>query len=470
VLQESKWAKALLGLLLSAAVVAVVYTIVLSFTGHFTNVAKVTAQLPAGSNAVPVGAPVEYRNVTVGTVSSEGLAPNGGAAVQLKLYPAKMAAVPSGVRAQVAPLSIFGNQYVNLVPPPTIGAAHLEAGTFIAPYGGAPSTSLQGTVTQLYSLLHAVHPAELDTALSALASALNGEGTNLGHTLSGASTYLNQAIVPNLATVQSDLKLIDPVSQEVVNSTPNLLGVLSNSTVTARTITDQQAELHTLLSSGRATVKQLADILGQVRTTLPSLLNESGPLLADVTQNPNELSQTLSGLTQFASAVAAAESHGPYLSVNANLPVVDISAGVNAALGYNNPTSLAQALGSAFDPPTYTGANCPEYPGASNPYCGVGGSPDAAPVQAASVPLAAGSGSGSGASGSQAVGAAQSSSSPASAGTAGGTSASPTTPYASELAAAQAIAAALNGGQAPPSPGLAAIVLYPLLSSMAGNP
>ncbi|HET6915052.1 MAG TPA: hypothetical protein VFH56_03080, partial [Acidimicrobiales bacterium] len=65
-IQESRPARAILGLFLSAAVIGIIYAIVLAFTGHFTNVVSINAQLPPGSNALTVGAPVEYRNVTVG--------------------------------------------------------------------------------------------------------------------------------------------------------------------------------------------------------------------------------------------------------------------------------------------------------------------------------------------------------------------------------------------------------------------
>src|SRR5581483_10930016 len=107
-------------------------------------------QLPQGSNAVPISAPVEYLNVTVGKVGAETEAPNGAVAVQFDIYPQNLARIPKGVQAQVAPLSIFGNQYVNLVPPTAATTGHLEAGDVIRPYAGAPSSSLQGTVTQLY--------------------------------------------------------------------------------------------------------------------------------------------------------------------------------------------------------------------------------------------------------------------------------------------------------------------------------
>ena len=456
-IQESRPARALLGLALSALVIGIIYAIVLAFTGHFTNVVKIDAELPQGSNAVTVGAPVEYRNVTVGKVASETEGPDGSISVRLLMYPSGIAQVPKGVQAEVAPLSIFGNQYVDLVPPATAGVGHLAAGDFVQPYAAAPSTSLQGTVTQLYDLLHAVHPADLDTALTAFATALRGEGVNLGQALSDASDYFG-AIQPHLPTVQSDLKELDPATGHLRAAAPDLLGFLSNSSVTAQTITDEQGQLHTVLTTGQQATQRFADILQQSQNALISLMNQSGPLLSDVTANPNELSLTLQGLGQWAGAWAAAESNGPYISVNANLPITDISAGVNAALGYDNPASISAALGSLFNPTTYSAANCPEYPGATNPYCGRGGSPAATPPP------------GSASSSFKQSAAQQAPSGQAGAQTTGQqVYAGPSTPYRDELRAIDAIAAALNGGTAPPSPALASMVLFPLLASMTGS-
>lgn len=457
-IQESRPARAILGLFLSAAVIGIIYAIVLAFTGHFTNVVSINAQLPPGSNALTVGAPVEYRNVTVGKVASETEGANGSIAVRFQMYPSRLAQVPKGVQAEVAPLSIFGNQYVDLVPPPTIGDAHLAAGDFVQPYAAAPSTSLQGTVTQLYDLLHAVHPADLDTALTAFATALRGEGVDLGQALSDASDYFG-TIQPHLSTVQSDLKQLDPATGHLRAAAPDLLGFLANSSVTAGTITDQQAQLHTALTTGQMATQRFADILQQSQHALISLMNQSGPLLSDVTANPNELSLTLQGLGQWAAAWAAAESKGPYLSVNANLPIANISAGVNAALGYNNPASISAALGSLFNPATYSASNCPQYPGATNPYCGRGGSPAAAPAPGSSVSTASFKPSTTSPQASQPTGV-QAADRQAYTG--------PSTPYTDEISAIDAIAAALNGGTPPPSPALASMVLFPLLASMTG--
>ena len=461
-LRESRNGTAIFGVLLTAVALVIVWAIVSAFTGSFTDVLKIRAELPPGSNAVTVAAPVEYLNVTVGKVGSEAQGPNGEVEVQLQIYPKMLSRIPKGVQAQVAPLSIFGNQYVNLVQPASIGSDHLEATDFISPYVGAPSTSLQGTVTQLYDLLNAVHPADLDTALTAFAQALNNNGANLGRALAGSGRYLGTAVVPNLANVNSDIALLTPVNNEIEQSAANLLATLSNSATTGQTITQQETALKAFLAQGTDSIKQFSGILAQVQATLPRLMNESGPLLADVTQSPDELSRTLSGLTQFAAAVAAQEQGGPFLAVHAALPVANISAGVNAALGYDNPASVDAALGSAVNPPTYTSADCPQYPGEANPYCGVGGSSDAVPaggtvgtvhpLQRSAAPAATSA----------------STNSPLQT-TADLFATAAAQPTGSEMAAVQEVATALDGGTPPASPALATIVLLPLLSSLTGS-
>lgn len=238
-LKESKLAQALMGIGVVVGFLLIIFFIWEGFLGRLTNVTKINSTLPLGSNAVVVGAPVEYNYVTVGKIDSEGRAPNGAVVARLALYPSLMKKVPSNVQAQVQPESIFGNQEVALIVPGGVSHAStkpLAAGDSIPPYTASPSTSLQGTVTTIYDLLKAVRPADLMTALDAIATALKGEGTALGQSLVAGSNYLN-AIDPHLATISADVQLLSPVSQNFNNVTPNALAVLSNSAVSAQTIT-----------------------------------------------------------------------------------------------------------------------------------------------------------------------------------------------------------------------------------------
>jgi virulence factor Mce-like protein len=464
-LEESKLARSLLGLLLVLVTLAIIAVITLAFTGHFTTVVTVNSELPVGSNAVVIGAPVEYRYVTVGKVASEGAAPDGQVSVKLDIYPSKLKDVPANVQTQVAPLSIFGNQYIDLTLPVAAPASTtpVAAGQFIRPYTAAPSTSLQGSVTQIYNLLEAVHPADLDTALTAIATALSGEGTSLGQALVQGNQYLTN-VNPHLQTLEQDLRLLTPVSQAAAAATPDLVGILSNSIVTGQTVTSEANQIRQLLAKGTPALGQLAGVLDQTQSSFPALVNGSAPLLRDVANSPKLLAQTLTGLEEWASAWAAAKGTGPSLSVNAVLPVQNISDAVNAALGYQVQSSLAGALGSAYDPAPYTAADCPQYPGMTNPYCS-GGSPAGAATAGGNAAVAAASTgpAPSTTSGAGATGAAAPSAAPP-------TSAGPNFPFAQELFAAQNVGAALNGGRPPASPAMATIFLVPLLTSMSSSP
>jgi len=463
-LGESKPARSLLGLFLAVAAVAIILVIMFAFTGHFTNVVTLNSELPTGSNAVIVGAPVEYLYVTVGKIASEGQAPDGKVSVKLAFYPSKMKDIPANVQTQVAPLSIFGNQYIDLTLP--VGAkpsrAHVVAGDYIPPYGAAAATSLQGSVTQIYDLLNAIQPANLDTALTAIATALNGQGKSLGQALAEGNSYL-KAVNPHLQTLQQDIRLLSPVAQAGTAAAPDVLGILSNSTVTGTTINSETAQISQLLTQGSSAVGRLAGVLDQTQSSFPALVNGSAPLLQDVANNPNLLAQTLAGLQEWAAAWAQAKGPGPYLSVNAALPIQNISDAVDAALGYHVQSSLAGALGPDFNPAPYTSADCPQYPGVTNPYCS-GGSPAGA-SQSASVSAAVAAAS---------VTAPRSTPASSTTAAAAAPNASPDStgsayPFAEELQAAQRIAAALNGGNAPASPAMATIFLMPLLNSMSGS-
>lgn len=465
-LTESRPARAGFGVVLVVAMLASVLFILGAFTGRFTNVVNVQGRLPGAGNALPVGSLVLYNNVTVGEIGKEGIGPHGTIAVTLRLYPNKVAKVPDNVQAIVSPLSIFGNQAVDLVLPVGAPAARstLVAGDVVPAATSTPSTSLQDTTTQIYNLLSAVQPAKLDKALTAFATALQGEGAKLGSTLRQTSDYLGM-LNPLLPTTQSDIALLAPASNSLAQAAPNIIATLGHGVTTGQAVTSNVGALNGLLHGSSASLTQLTTLFAGLQTTLPNLLNASGPVLADISRNPNLLPQTLAGLGQFAAAVASEESHGPFLSVNVTLPIVDINAAVQAALGYIPPTpglstqasqsaQLAAALGPVFDPIPYSSADCPRYPGEQT-YCTTANSP-AAPRGSTVSAAAAPSGSAPTVLSTSAVGV-----------TAAQVAQATANPFTAEVAAVQSIASALGGGGAPASPGLASVLLLPLFSSMA---
>jgi len=339
------------GNLLTLLVLVAVSLIFASFGGAFTQYTVVTAELPLSSTAVALNSPVEYRDVTVGKVASQGRSiPGGLVSVVLHLKPSKVRAIPADVPATVTPVSFFGNEYLVLQPPANPGPATLQAGQVIPPLTSGQTASLQSTLGDLDHLLIALHPAQLDAALTALAGALQGQGTQLGQNLVLANTYL-KGMLPLWPTVVADLNTLVPVSNTFAAATPNILAILANQTVTAQTITDAGANVHNALGGGATLAAETDQLLDAIQQPFTVLAADSGPFLQDISQNPQEIAQLLSGLNTWAQSWLAAES-----------VINPADLGLAVLGGPSVASYLTEGLGASYvNPPTYNSADCPSF-------------------------------------------------------------------------------------------------------------
>jgi phospholipid/cholesterol/gamma-HCH transport system substrate-binding protein len=356
-------------LALSALVVAL---ILMSFSGDFSTYDTVTAQLPAEGSAVALDSPVEYRDVTVGKVVTNATGgPGGTTSVVLHIEPARLHDIPANVAATVAPLSIFGNQYVVLVPP-SAPRGLLANGQTVRALTQGPTANVQVTLAELDRLLVQIHPAELFSSLSALADALQGEGQSIGVTLVRFNSYL-KTMDPLWPQTISDFKLLVPVAGNVAAATPDLVATLANLTVTGTTVSSQAAAIDQLFVDGTQFSGLTTGLLTNIESPYDALAAASGPFLQSLSQTPTTIAQILQGLDAWARTWVAAEANGPYLSLTASPLQVhnaaDLALGV---LGGANVASLySGALGPQYvNPPTYTAADCPRYGSLAGPNCG----------------------------------------------------------------------------------------------------
>jgi virulence factor Mce-like protein len=352
------WRLIALGGLLIALLLAVVAVVLESFGGAFSTYAVAEAQLPASSTAVALNAPVEYRNVTVGTVASQGRSvPGGLVLVTLHLTRSMLHVIPAGVRATETPVSFFGDAYIVLVAPAHPGTARLQPGATVPALETGQTASLQSTLGDLDNLLTKLHPAELDAALTALASSLQGNGTSFGHNLVRANTYFQQ-MLPLWPTVVSNLNTLQPVADQFTASTPNILKILANQTTTASTINQQASGVRQALGGGETLAGQTAQLLTSIQEPFNVLAADSGPFLKAISQNPQEISQLLQGLDDWAKAWSAAEASGPYLELTQNQVVANPADLGLAILGGPQAAAYLQAgLGNgSVNPPTYSSA------------------------------------------------------------------------------------------------------------------
>jgi phospholipid/cholesterol/gamma-HCH transport system substrate-binding protein len=341
-----------------------------SFGGEFSNFVVVTAELPASSTAVALNSPVEYKNVTVGKVVSQGTSiPGGLVSITLNIAPSMLHSIPANVRVTVAPVSFFGNEYVVLEPPAHPDTATLRPRQQIQPIATGQTASLQALLSDLDHLLIELHPGQLDAALTSLASALAGQGTSLGKNLVAGNRYL-EGMLPLWPKLVADFEAFDPVANSFAESTPNLLQILANQTVTSNTINKSASTVRNAISGGNALAGDADKLLDAIQSPFAILTADSVPFLQDLSQNPDEIAELLSGLNQFANAFLAAEANGPYLSATATVKVIN-PADLGIAILGGSPSTLIDAISAGLgkqyvNPPLYTAADCPRFGSLSN--------------------------------------------------------------------------------------------------------
>ncbi|TDD85368.1 MCE family protein [Actinomadura darangshiensis] len=211
----------------------------------FTPVTEVTVKAErAGLQLLP-HSDVKVRGLVVGEVRGTD-ATSDGAVLHLALDPGKAKLIPRNVQARLLPKTLFGEKYVDLQIPAQAGTLGLRAGQVIPQDRSQTAVEIDKVLDDLLPLLQAVKPAELNTTLNALATALQGRGDQIGRDIEQADELLRK-INPQLGTLVHDLNGLADVSDIYHAAAPDLLQTLRNLNVTSRTITDKKATIEQLI-------------------------------------------------------------------------------------------------------------------------------------------------------------------------------------------------------------------------------
>jgi virulence factor Mce-like protein len=324
-------------LLAGTAVIGVAYGF-----GVFSTSKTVTAKLPEAGPALGPGAEVEYRGVLVGSLGKLDREPHQ-AVLTLDIDPSQVGHIPAGVTVRLVPRSVFGDLYVDLVPPATI-TGHLQPGAVLAADTSTPAVELNQALDAGYQLLTAIHPSQLDDTLTAIATALDGRGAKLGSLVSQLADY-TAAIAPHTARFVHDVGLVGAVGHQISANSSNLFRIVDDAIALSSTISKDQPTLHQVLTTGPVVASQTNTLLASNRAHLRTLVHQLQPVIGVLDKHQVDLENTLLELQQFTSGAARALGHGPYLQVV-------VAPDPNGARGQ-----------------PYTAAQCPRYPGLAGPNC-----------------------------------------------------------------------------------------------------
>lgn len=168
--------------------------------------------------------------------------------IKLGLDPEQAKAIPANVTVQIRPTTLFGQKYVQFIDPEGPPVGSLTGGTVIPADRVQTTVELETILAHLFPLLESVRPQDLNSTLSALATALSGNGEKLGETMVKLDSYLKTMNV-HLPTLRRDLKDMAKVAHTYSMTAPDLVATLKNATTTARTVSSQRENLHGLLTS-----------------------------------------------------------------------------------------------------------------------------------------------------------------------------------------------------------------------------
>jgi phospholipid/cholesterol/gamma-HCH transport system substrate-binding protein len=224
----------------------------------FTPVTLVKLETDHVGSQLRTGGDVKVRGMLVGEVRSV-LAKGDHAELELALDPGKTAVIPKNVSARLLPKTLFGERYVALQLPAT-PAGPIEAGDVIPQDRSSAAIELQKVLDDVLPLLRAVQPEKLSSTLTAVSTALDGRGRQLGRTLVQLSDYLGK-LNPSLPDVKADITGLANVANTYDKAAPDLLQALSDLTTTSRTIVDQRTRLSDLYATVTAASVDLTSFL-----------------------------------------------------------------------------------------------------------------------------------------------------------------------------------------------------------------
>jgi virulence factor Mce-like protein len=336
-------------------VVAVLIVLFLQYKGAFRDTFPATALVGDVGDGVNAGADVKLRGVLVGSVRDVSLRVEPGKspmhALGLDLKPASARLIPAGVTARVIPVNTFGSPGLELLDPAgeTPATPRLARGAVIPGDNSQGTLQLQSVLSELERVLKAIHPAELNVALTNVSQSLSGKGADVGR-LIGASDHYLTVLNGQTETFSTDLRLLGTDLQIFHAAAPGLLDTVDTGAVTAHTIVDTRGRLDDTLSRADSTAGRVDDFLRDNDGDLLRLFGNGSEIVRLLADQEHEIPRSLASLGRTTALLR--EGLG--------------GAGLN----------LSGTL-TPFTP--YTAADCPRYPGLDGPNCTRSGAKNPSP-------------------------------------------------------------------------------------------
>lgn len=359
--KTSRTGDTVLGFAYLGLILLVVLACVLAYNQVFQN--RVEVQLTTGTvgNALQTGSEVKMNGVHVGEVTAID-ATEDGALVTLALLPEVTDAIPHNVSARLVPKTLFGERYVDLMPPQFDTGQTIRAGDQIGQDDSSEAVEIEELFDELLPVLEAVQPEKLSATLNEFATMLRGQGETIGATMDDWQAYLDR-LTPLVPEMAENLGELGDVAQTWSDASPELLEALDDLTVTMGTFVDERDQLRALFDTVATSSGTTADWNRRHEDVIVVLSRESRQALGAAAPYATSFPCLLESLHDF-------------------IPVMDDVLGAGTDQPGARVTLSVVPARSAYQPgsdtPTFArggSASCPNVPGGASTPRSSGGSP-----------------------------------------------------------------------------------------------
>jgi phospholipid/cholesterol/gamma-HCH transport system substrate-binding protein len=301
------------GLAAIASIVGLLAVTIGVFTHAFSSPAHLRLELDRAGSQLSAGADVKLHGIIVGRVESIELADDSrGAVLDLAIERDQLDLIPANVTAQVIPKTLFGEKYVDLTLPVEPISARLADGATIERDRSSVAIETRTVLNNLSPLLDAVSPAELNTTLTAIATALQGRGDELGVTIT-AARRLTDLVRPSIPLLIEDLQLLAETNASYTEASGPLLRALEQATTTAGTVTKHRSDYAQILKASRSFASVVRGFVDKVGSDAVKVVHVSRPVLELMAKYAPEIACTVRGFTSALGRLEAVFAEGPYL-------------------------------------------------------------------------------------------------------------------------------------------------------------
>lgn len=245
---------------------------------------RVVAEVRNAGGALRPGSDVKIAGVIVGRVTDITRAVDGNVAVELAVPEENLDQVPANVVARILPATVFGTTFVDLVVYGQAASQRLAADAVIPPDEQQDTLELQQALDDIDRLVTALGPAELQSAISSAATALQGRGEQIGELIDDADAYLVK-VTPQLPLVRRDLRQLADNLEIVDRVAPDLLQATDDGLVTLDTIVTQRAAITAILTGGTTLADAAETLLDDITPDLVRTLRAGAVVLDAVYDN-----------------------------------------------------------------------------------------------------------------------------------------------------------------------------------------